>query len=357
MYPHPWSVCNGRGSAVWPGSGRCDRHAPGIPPVSCKRTNRQAPHKLNSLSPLCQIFISSFAWQIPSAHPPPSAHPSQTPPTRANTSASTNPTCLLHPDSVLGCELKGNKKYQASICFLLRRTIGDLPRCFLLLQITTPSPPPSPAPLLVPLQPRCLSALIWLRWALMFCRNWVGKGRDCSREGGGGGRVERVMVRFHMEVILHLSLSNDRPLFVQSLSWLVQVFFYTPSPPWVLIFFFFFLAWGLLGRRAFSYILSRICYYEHQMGSLRRGTRGGGASLGINVHYSFNGRKKKKMILVERNSRSIPALPKSDCFLINNHASRSFDAVKWHKVKWAYQGSVASWGCGGSSSQSPSPPL
>lgn len=193
----------------------------------------------------------------------------------------------------LGLWIKGNQKIYS--VYLFCASPNNQRSSALLLAATNNKPPPRPAPLLVPLQPRRLSALIWLRWALMFCRNWVGKGRDCSREGGGGGRVERVMVRFHMEVILHLSLSNDRPLFVQSLSWLVQGFFLHPLPSLVADFFFsFFLAWGLLGRRAFSYILSRICFYEHQMGSLRRGTRGGWASLSVNVHYSFNGRKKRR---------------------------------------------------------------
>ena len=64
----PMGVCYG-GGAAGPGSRSSDRRAPGIPPVSHKRTNRQASYILNSLSPLCQIFILSFHWQIPSAHP------------------------------------------------------------------------------------------------------------------------------------------------------------------------------------------------------------------------------------------------------------------------------------------------
>lgn len=49
----------------------------------------------------------------------------------------------------------------------------------------------------------------------MFCSNWVGEAEAVLGGGGGGGRV---MVRFLVEVILHLSLSNAGSFFIQSLS-------------------------------------------------------------------------------------------------------------------------------------------
>lgn len=50
----------GEGHRLGLAAGCGDRRAPGIPPVSHTRTNRQASYELNSLSPLCQIFIFSF---------------------------------------------------------------------------------------------------------------------------------------------------------------------------------------------------------------------------------------------------------------------------------------------------------
>lgn len=46
------------------------RRSPGIPPVSRRRTNRQASYKLNSQPPPCQIFIVSLVRQVPPARPP-----------------------------------------------------------------------------------------------------------------------------------------------------------------------------------------------------------------------------------------------------------------------------------------------
>lgn len=66
---YPWAPANGGDHDASGLGNRCgDRGAPGIPPVSCRRANRQASHELNSLSPLCQIFIFSFVWQISHPH-------------------------------------------------------------------------------------------------------------------------------------------------------------------------------------------------------------------------------------------------------------------------------------------------
>lgn len=66
---YPWAPANGGDHDASGLGNRCgDRGAPGIPPVSCRRANRQASHELNSLSPLCQIFIFSFVWQISRPH-------------------------------------------------------------------------------------------------------------------------------------------------------------------------------------------------------------------------------------------------------------------------------------------------
>ncbi len=78
------------------------------------------------------------------------------------------------------------------------------------------------------------------------------------------------------------------------------------------------------GRENLLSLLLRVCFHEHQMDSLRRGTRCSSASLGVNVHYSQNGRKKNK--LETKQTLNLMAL-----WIIITFSFLT-GCVKWHQV-------------------------